>query len=106
MFHTRPLRPRRFRLPSRFSPFSIWGPNLPQFKTRYGGRRKGYEESKVHHGDVGQSLFNQRLKPLIARGVRPVLVFSVEAPVEEFRSRFRANGVEVEAINYGKGIFH
>jgi glycosyltransferase involved in cell wall biosynthesis len=42
---------------------------------------------------------------LIARGVRPVLVLS-EPPVEELRKRFRANGVEVEAINYGRGVLH
>jgi len=42
---------------------------------------------------------------LIARGVQPVLVFSQDLP-EELRSRFRSNGVEVEAINYGKGLFH
>jgi glycosyltransferase involved in cell wall biosynthesis len=53
-----------------------------------------------------EDLWLRLSQALIARGVRPVLVFSVEAPIEELRSRFRANGVEVEAIDYGKGIFH
>jgi glycosyltransferase involved in cell wall biosynthesis len=44
-------------------------------------------------------------RALIARGVRPVLVFS-EAAVEELRERFRAHGIEVEAVNYGRGAFH
>ena len=42
---------------------------------------------------------------LIARGVRPVLVFS-EDPPEVVRNRFRASGIEVEAINYQKDKFH
>jgi len=40
---------------------------------------------------------------LIARGVRPVLVFS-EAPVEELRARFQARGIAVAAIDYEKGL--
>lgn len=42
---------------------------------------------------------------LVARGVRPVLVFS-DAPVEELRRRFQSAGAEVEAINYAKGKWH
>jgi glycosyltransferase involved in cell wall biosynthesis len=47
----------------------------------------------------------QFCRALLARGVRPVLVFSEDLP-GELRARFRAAGVEVEAINYGKGVFH
>jgi len=43
---------------------------------------------------------------LIARGMRPVLVFSQEIP-EELRKRYLANGIEVApAINYEKGVFN
>jgi glycosyltransferase involved in cell wall biosynthesis len=42
---------------------------------------------------------------LIARGVRPVIVFSEDLP-GELRNRFRANGIEVEAVNYGRGVLH
>jgi glycosyltransferase involved in cell wall biosynthesis len=52
-----------------------------------------------------EDLWLQFSQALISRGVRPVLVFS-ETPVEGSRNRFRASGVEVEAINYGKGVFH
>jgi glycosyltransferase involved in cell wall biosynthesis len=42
---------------------------------------------------------------LIARGLRPVLVFSEEIP-DELRKRYLANGIEVApAINYEKGVF-
>ncbi len=44
-------------------------------------------------------------RALIARGVRPVLVFS-EDPPTEVRQRFRAHGIEVPpAINYEKSLF-
>jgi len=52
-----------------------------------------------------EDLWLQFSQALIARGVRPLLVFS-ETPVEDLRNRFRASGVEVEAINYGKGALH
>jgi glycosyltransferase involved in cell wall biosynthesis len=42
---------------------------------------------------------------LIARGLRPLLVFSEEIP-KELRDRFHANGIEVApAVNYEKGLF-
>src|ERR1700737_2540530 len=42
---------------------------------------------------------------LIARGLRPVLVFSEEIP-KELRNRYLANGIEVApAVNYEKGLF-
>jgi glycosyltransferase involved in cell wall biosynthesis len=42
---------------------------------------------------------------LIARGVRPVLVFS-ETLSDELQNKYRANGIEVAAVSYEKGIFH
>jgi len=41
----------------------------------------------------------------MARGSRPVLVFSKELP-RELQDRYRANGVEVTAIDYEKGALH
>ena len=52
-----------------------------------------------------EDLWLQFSQALMKHGVRSVLVFS-EAPVEELRNRLRGDGVEVEAINYGRGIFH
>jgi glycosyltransferase involved in cell wall biosynthesis len=42
---------------------------------------------------------------LIARGLRPVLVFSNALPVE-LHDRYRQHGVKVTAIDYEKGILH
>jgi glycosyltransferase involved in cell wall biosynthesis len=42
---------------------------------------------------------------LMARGIRPVLVFSKELP-RELQERYRDNGIEVTAIDYGKGTLH
>ncbi len=44
-------------------------------------------------------------KALIARGGRPVLVFSNRVPAE-VEDRFRGAGIEVAAISYAQGIFH
>jgi glycosyltransferase involved in cell wall biosynthesis len=44
-------------------------------------------------------------RALIARGVRPVLVFS-QASVGHLRWRYEAEGIEVAVINYGKGALH
>ena len=47
-------------------------------------------------------------RALIQKGVRPIFIFS-DAPVEEFRNRFRAEGAEVSAVNYeelGRIRFH
>jgi glycosyltransferase involved in cell wall biosynthesis len=52
-----------------------------------------------------EDLWLQFSQALMKHGVRSVLVFS-EAPVEALRNRLRGDGVEVEAINYGRGIFH
>jgi glycosyltransferase involved in cell wall biosynthesis len=62
-------------------------------------------DSALRTWGTREDLWLQFSHALIARGVRSVLVFS-EAPVEELQNRFRANGVEVEAINYGKGVLH
>ena len=45
-------------------------------------------------------------RALIARGVRPILVFSEDAP-DELREKYQAHGVELPpAINYKKGLFN
>lgn len=44
-------------------------------------------------------------KALIARGGRPVLVFSNQVPAE-VEKRFRDAGIEVAAISYAQGILH
>jgi len=62
-------------------------------------------DSALRTWGTREDLWLQFSRALIARGVRPVLVFS-EAPVEDLRSRFLAAGVEVQAINYGKGVLH
>lgn len=44
-------------------------------------------------------------RALLARGVRPVLVFS-ESLTGELQSKYQANGIEVAAVNYDKGVFY
>src|SRR6267142_5384185 len=44
-------------------------------------------------------------RALIARGIRPVLVFSDRLP-DELQNKYRANGIEIEAVSYGKGLLH
>jgi len=44
-------------------------------------------------------------RALMARGVRPVLVFSEELPVK-LQSEYKSNGIEVTAASYKNGIFH
>lgn len=42
---------------------------------------------------------------LVRQGIRPVLVFS--APLStDMHARLRASGAEIEAIDYGRGVFH
>src|SRR5882762_6490183 len=44
-------------------------------------------------------------RALIARGIRPVLVFSDSLP-DGLRSKYRVDGIEVEVISYERGILH
>jgi glycosyltransferase involved in cell wall biosynthesis len=42
---------------------------------------------------------------LIARGLRPILVFSADIPAD-LREKYQANGIEVESLSYAKGVLH